>query len=640
MLSIDVETKCGVGCESACEHALDPKRNAITVIGVAWREGSEIKSNVFRDVAAFNAWLPSDAQYLGFNFKFDFHTLKNAGANLDLLNWAHDASLMASVYTRKVDQQFIEDYETRRKELNALLPKGKGHRHTSGSSLKILAPYFLKVEPFWETPDNHDNDEYVTKDAVYTLRLYEYFLHVMDQEGSLDFYTNKLIKWVRLLVLMEERGIKLDLDALTKAEAASIEKAEEAKRTLDFLWRGAYRAYQQEQVNQIRQKYQEMSSQAQAKIKDPTPEKLKKIDDRYNKLFEKAAQVIEPSINLDSPSQMKWLLKDHFNLSLTDFNEEESTGKPVLKRLAGEGRQDIKTLLEYREQRKLGTAFFPSYREMAVDGVLHCSFNPTATRTGRLSSSGPNLQQVPKGLHNLFIARDGYKLIVKDQAAIEPRLIAFMSEDPMLFSILEKGLDFHGYNTRIFFDLDCQVADVKKLYPLEREVGKEVGLAILYGAGAIRLQESAQKRGFIWSETECRDKVKKFREEYQGVVEFQRKLNLQLEAGAVPNLFGRPVYVEDPRDIHMKGLNSLIQGSASDLVLNSAYLAQKEFYEKGIDAHILLLVHDEIVLEAADEDVEQAEAIIDRCMTNYPLDIKWGRITLKTEGKTGRAWEK
>lgn len=642
LVSLDVETKCDQGCTEACEHALDPNRNAVTIIGASWLDQYKEQTAVFRSIEELNKFLAHlrNPDLLGFNFKFDFRTLLSKGANIQLDQWKHDASLMASVYTRKVDPDYVAAYEAQRVLLNKNLPKGKGHRRTSGGSLKILAPYFLGVEPFWEATTDHNNEEYVTKDAVYTYRLFSFLQQKMVEEGSYTFYSSRFMDWVKLLVKMEQRGVKIDFDLMERQEVKAALGAEDAKNTLDFLWKDAYKAFNHLEIDKLKSEYKEMADKAYERSKDKSDIAKTRINGRYNKLFEKAALSVAQSLNLDSPVQLKWLLKEYLKLDVTDFHDEESTGKPVLKKLANEGREDIKALLDYREQRKLLTAFFPSYKEMAYDGAIHCSFNAASTRTGRLSSSSPNLQQVPRGLHGLFIARPGYKFIIRDQAAIEPRLIAHASDDPVLFTLLEKGVDFHGHNTKIFFGLPEEVNEIKSKYPLQREVGKEVGLAILYGAGAMRLQESAQKRGFIWTQEECREKVKRFREEYEAVGAFQKQLNLTLEGGPVTNLFGRPFRIEDPSDIHMKGFNTLIQGSASDLVLNSAYKAQAEYDRLGLDAHIVLLVHDEIVVEAAEKDIDSATSILDHCMTNYPLDTKWGRIRLKVEGKVSDRWEK
>lgn len=640
LYSLDIETACNVeGCtDSACSHALDPYRNKITVIGVY---ASELQAQVFRNLSEFKAWdeLHQPA-YVGFNLKFDLSVLAAHGVTIPLDRWADDALLMATAFTQKIPLDYLDAYEARRRELNTLLPKGKGHRKASFHSLKTLAPYFLGVEPFWEATLDHDNDEYVLKDAEYTYRLWELFTQELQKEGSYKFYKEKLFEWTKLLYKMEQRGIEVDLELIRKLQVQSNVRAEEIKQQLDNAWYPAYAAYFEKQKEEVVWEYTEKLGLAVAKLKEPNPEKNKKLQERYEAMANRAIEKIPREMNLDSPAQLKWLLQTYFKLDITDFHDDESTGKPVLKRLAAD-RDDIKLFLEYRAQRKLATAFYPSYLDMQVDGVIHAKFNPFIARTGRLSSSYPNLQQVPKDVHAIFKARKGYVLITKDQAAIEPRLIAYATEDKTLFDIFDHDEDFHGHNTKIFFGLEEEINSIKKNYPLEREVGKEVGLAILYGAGGMRFQESCQKRGFNFGLNECKAMVKEFRAAYPDVIEFKESLDSMLKRGEiVHNLFGRPFRIPDVEDVHMQGFNTLIQGSASDLVLNSAWRMQAAFEAAGIDAHVLLLVHDEIVVEAREEDAEMVATIMDEAMTDYKLETRWGRVELKTEGKTSTRWEK
>src|SRR5690606_17483037 len=103
-------------------------------------------------------------------------------------------------------------------------------------------------------------------------------------------------------------------------------------------------------------------------------------------------------INYSSPQQMSWLLKDYLKLDITDPQGEESTSKAVLNKLAATGREDIRAYLDWREADKVLTMYLPTYRELQVEGIIHPSFNLTGTRTGRTSSSAPNLQQVPPKL--------------------------------------------------------------------------------------------------------------------------------------------------------------------------------------------------------------------------------------------------
>lgn len=640
LYSLDIETACNVnGCEEVeCGHALDPHRNKITVLAI-YKEDDQ---TIFRNLKLFRKWLENnpDAKFVGHNLKFDLKVLNAHGVPIMEDRWEHDTSLMATVFTTKIPKYWLEEYENRRRELNKSLPKGKGHRKASFHSLKTLAPFFLGVEPFWEATLDHDNDEYVLKDAKYTYHLYEFLHQKLEEEGSYSFYKEKLLPWTKLLLEMEMTGIEIDLDQIKQMQERSLERAAEIKKKLDEEWAEAYKAYRQIKIDELSKEYEEKFLTAKYKLTAPSEERLKSLENKYAGMLDRAVSKLPLEMNLDSPVQLKWLLQDYLKLDITDFHDNESTGKPVLKKLA-DGRESISLFLEYRAERKLATAFFPSYLDMQHNGKIHCNFNPFVARTGRLSSSSPNLQQVPGSLHKIFKARDGFKLITKDESAIEPRLIAYASECPVLYKILSQGLDFHGYNAKIFFDLKCDVNDVKKLFPKEREVGKEVGLAILYGAGKYRLQESAQKRGFIWEINECEKKVQAFKKAYMRVYQYKYELDEALKAGICAyNMFGRPFTIPDPQDVHMQGLNTLIQGSASDLVLNSAYRMQKAFKERGIKAHVLLLVHDEIVVEAEESRAEEVAELMNECMTDYKLNTKLGFIKLATEGKISDRWEK
>lgn len=640
-LSLDIETACNVSeCQSkACEHALHPRTNRITIIGVDWAGGSA----TFRTVQALNDFLVSLPQFTlgGFNLKWDLRTLAYHGMDIPLHLWTDDALLMATTSINKVPEQYVEWYDEQRKERNKLLPRGTSHRATKGHSLKILAPYYLGVEPFWEDPTNHDSEEYVLKDAHYTRLLIELFEKKLPEETlyGYAFYKDKLMPWTKLLARMERKGIALDLNLVRDEQKVSEANAAAARVKLDEMWAPAYAAYRNGLRDELADDYDVMLQTAIDKLKEPTVEKRAALTKRYLGLAEKAATKLPMVMNIDSPAQIKWLLQTYKGLDISDGEGDDSTGKAILERLVSEGQKDIEQLLIYREERKLATAFYPSYLSMQEDGIIHCSFSPFIARTGRLSSSDPNLQQVPGHLHRIFAARPGCKLITKDESAVEPRLLAYYSECPVLCGLLATGTDFHGYNTKIFFGLTCDVVDVKRLYPKEREVGKEVGLAIMYGAGKYRLQESALKRGFRWTIEECAAKVAAFKAAYPGVFAFKRSYENHLLETKGKNLFGRPFHI-GVEDLHMKGVNTLIQGSASDLVWNSAYEMQRQFDEQGLDAHVLLLVHDEIVVECPDLHVSTVEGIMDKVMTDYPLVTQHGPVHLKVEGKTSTCWEK
>jgi DNA polymerase I-like protein with 3'-5' exonuclease and polymerase domains len=644
LVSLDIETACDVaGCDrKGCAHALDSFRNRISVIGLYYVSNGVPERHTFRDLPSLRRHLESLGKYhlVGHNLKFDLRVLAAKGCDLSA-NWADDTLLMAATLTEKISPEWMEWYERERKRHNELLPRGHSHRQGSPHSLKCLAPFFLGVEPFWEDPTNHDNDVYVLKDVEYTFRLAAVFEAKLKDEGVYEFYKTKLLPWTRMLLEMEQKGITLDMQALDFSEVIAQEEAIKAKAKLDQLWASAYYSHRKEQEIALLESYTQKEQQAVSKLKNPTYEKAKATRLRYLALYEKAVEKLPATLNLDSPAQLSWLLRDHFKLDITDFHGEEGTGKPILQKLA-EKREDLKLFLEYRKQKKLTTAFFPSYREMQWEGRLHCSFNPTGTRTGRLSSSTPNLQQVPAHLHRLFRARPGHKLATYDMSAIEPRLIAYYTHDLRLIDIVNSGEDFHGNNARIFFGLDCETKDIKERYPNERKMAKEVGLSLFYGAGSGRLEETSQKYGFMWNSRRCRDILKRFKEEYEGVYAFRDGvLNPLLSAGhTVTNLLGRQYRIDDPTDVHLQGLNTLIQSSASDLVINSAHRITERLKVAGIPGSVLLLVHDEIVTEVPEDCVGQSVILITDAMTSYHLPTPLGPIRLEVEGKVADSWEK
>jgi len=637
LISLDVETECNMDtCEDKhCKHPLDPYRNKITIIGVYYKENNEYKTATFTKVDDLKYFLNTfkSIELIGHNLKFDLHTLYVHG--LDLINyWSHDTQIMAHVLIEKIPEDYSINYELKRIEKNKLLPKGYNHRKTGNHSLKILAPFFLKIDPFWEDPTNHNNEEYVLKDCEYTYKLYELFYSKLQKENGYKFYFTKLIEWAKVLLSSEIKGIKIDLKELIKERTNTKDITIGLKTQIDTLWKEAYKTYKDIKLKEIETKYEQKKQIRIEKAKDKN-----KTVERYKKLEDKAKSKIK-DFNLDSSTQLNWLLKDYFKLNIKGFLGKESTGREVLEKLASYNKEDIKLFLEYRKNKKLCTSFFPSYLDLQVEGIIHCSFNPTGTRTGRLSSSYPNLQQVPANLHKLFISKIGYKLAAFDMESIEPIIIAYFTNDPILFMLIKDNINFHTYNTKIFFNLKEPLNKIKDLYPRERKLAKEIGLALFYGAGIRRIKQSAQKHGFMWSFANCKEKHELFKKEYQQVFNYKRKLDEIFLYKSVTNLLGRPIYFYNKEEIYMKGFNTLIQSSASDLVLDSAYKITKEFKDRNIKGNVLLLVHDELVVEIPEEKEREAIEIIKEQMTDFKLITPQGAIALKVEGKASTNWSK
>jgi DNA polymerase I-like protein with 3'-5' exonuclease and polymerase domains len=637
-LSIDLETACRRECAEACKCALVPHLARITLIGVTSKSGV---ARTFRTVAEFAAFIESlDGNYTitGQNFAFDYRMLDAHGLTLPLEKYQFDTQIAGAISLTKVPDDYLEWYRTERERLNKSRPAGHKHRVGTPYSLKVMAPYFLKVEPFWE-PENHDDEAYNLKDCYYTDGLTDFFTERLKAEGLWDFYTKYQMPWARQLLKMSIRGVNLDMDGLARAEQESLAKSVALKAQLDEMWAEAYKEFGERRVNGVLTRYQEMCAKAVAKLKDKTPENVKRTTNRYHGLARAAMLKVETDPNLASPDQLAWILRDYFGLDITDWEDEESTAKAVLQKLIREGRKDIEVFLAWRQEYKLLTGFYPTLRELQRGGKLHTSFNPTGARTGRISSSMPNMQQCPPHVRALIVAPPGKELAVFDMSAVEPRIIAYYSDDKTLFDLIQAGHSFHDYNAKVFFNLTCPIEDVKAKHKRERMVSKTGGLGILYGSGAKRLQNIGITQGFDWALAQCKAMIETLRNAYPGVKLFKKALDEKAKYAPITGYFGQKYAYPDHEDIYMKAFNTVIQGSASQMVVDAAMRIDQAFEASDIDGGVLLAVHDELVVEIP-EGSEAAVSIIKQCMTSYPLRTPWGNVRLEVEGKTGKRWEK
>lgn len=620
LIALDIETAAKEGMPK--DQALDPHRNIITKIAVYAPDKSlvvnsieEIPNLIGRDIVTHGG-------------KFDFKTLISKGALFTSDNLVHDTLAMAAVFPHKIPDSYLAQYEERRVIINKELGSTV-HRNAGKHSLKTLAPYFLGVDPFWEVAD-HANDEYALKDAEYTYRLAHFFATEMEPEHW-EFYL-KLQSWNRMLLEAELRGVMLDMDVLASHEEQAKKNQEEAFSTLQTEWASHFKAYKEMNAVILEREYSEKCEKALTKLKNPTAEKAESTSKRYLKLLMQAQEKLE-DFNLGSPTQLKWLFKERLGVDITTFSgDEESTGKAVLERLAGEGVEGVTTFLKWRKNQKLTTAFFPTYREMLYKGRIHTNYRVEGTRTGRLSSSDPNLQQISKDILDIVRATPEHKLVYRDVSAIEPRLIAYETEDRELCKIFLDGSDFHSFNVRSMLGIQEEDSVIKTQYKKERDLLKEVGLALMYGAGPRRIQECAAKRGFKWSFGDCKKKYQNFAYTYQTVWEYKEALEQSIQNGdIVTNVLGRPLSYDVDR-LHMQSLNTKIQSGGSDILLESVHRAIQMAEDRGLSFHPILFIHDSVTVETLDKDAKAVYDLIGEAISSWELQTIWGRIPLLSEG--------
>ncbi len=635
--ALDIETTCAIEtCNKGadCEHALFPNTSKITWIAIY----NGIVGHTFTDSEHFINLLRSEPfqryRFFGHGFDFDCKQLKYRYPQLDIDRfWTHDTQYMAHIYAEKVPPDWLEAYSEERVKRNKTAGKSI-HRNAKGLSLKTLAPYFLQVDPFWEV-EGHNEEQYVLKDVTYSYQLFEHLLSNMTDD-ELNFYASYAMPWAKMLFNAEYRGIKLNQTRLQELQADLEAKESAFKTELDTAWSVAHKKWREIKEKELIGRYEKMAEAAIYK----NPDRQDQIIERYTKLANTSAAKLPDRINYDSDTQMAWLLRDYLGLDIRNYVGKESTGKSVLVSLDRQGHKSVGIYNQWRKAQKLLTAFLPSYRAFSAhDGNIHCDFNMTGTKTGRLSSSNPNLQQVSKILKPLFVARPGYKFLGHDQAAIEARLIAWYSEDPELFTMISKGQSVHDVNAKTFFNLQCSVEAVKHEFSRERQAAKKVGFTLFYGAGWNRIKEAFLECGFVITDAEAKQMHKRFKEFYWRSFEFHREVTERFENGEVIlNAIGRPIVIQPWENPYMQGYNRLVQSSASDLLLHGVKEATAKWIKNGIDCHPLLFVHDFVLAEAKEEQAVEADVILVQELTKLELTTAQGTIKLEVDGGISDDW--
>jgi DNA polymerase-1 len=318
-----------------------------------------------------------------------------------------------------------------------------------------------------------------------------------------------------------------------------------------------------------------------------------------------------------------------------------STDVEVLEQLADMGHEVPKLLIEYREVSKLKSTYLdalPGYVNRTT-GRIHTSFNQAGAATGRLSSSDPNLQNIPvrtsrgEAIRRAFVAAPGNVLLTADYSQIELRLLAHLSGDPEFVAAFEAGGDIHRQTAAIIFAVpqDQVTADM-------RARAKTINFATIYGQGPFAL---ARQLGI--AQDEAREFIKQYFTRFAGVRAWlDRTVALARERGYVETIFGRRRYIPELRDRNFNvrafgertATNSPLQGSAADLIKVAMIRIAAALREERLACRLLLQVHDELVLEAPEAERGSAAALVKRHMESAAAL----RVPLVVSVGAGRNW--
>ena len=374
------------------------------------------------------------------------------------------------------------------------------------------------------------------------------------------------------------------------------------------------------------------------------------LEDIESKVYELA----EETFNLSSPKQLGEILFEKLNLDKKKSRKTKtgwSTDAVVLERLVDE-HEIIQHLIKHRTLSKLLSTYIDALPNLINEktGRVHTNFNQAATATGRLSSSNPNLQNIPvrtefsRRIRKAFLPEKNWKLLSADYSQIELRILAHLADEEILINAFHKNDDIHSLTARLIFEKEEISSD-------ERRVGKTINFGVIYGMG---IKKFARSTGV--STPEAKEFLIKYKERYSKIFKFlELQERLALSKGYVKTIFGRKrefkfdknglgrLLGKDPYEIDLQAArragmeaqslraaaNAPIQGSSADIIKIAMVQLNKKFIEMNVPAKMLLQVHDELLFEVEPDSLEITTKLVKKTMEdcvklNVPLLVDIG----------------
>ncbi|WP_067215597.1 DNA polymerase I [Marinomonas gallaica] len=517
-------------------------------------------------------WLEDDTQKkVGQHLKYDANVLNNYG--ITLRGIAFDTML----------ESYILNSTATRHDMDSLATKFLGHTTVSfediagkGAKQKTFNQIELEQAAF-----------YAAEDADITLRLHEAIMPKLEKEGDLISVLKDIeLPLVPVLAKMEQTGALIDPELL-HAQSAEIAS------------------------------------------------KLQEIEI-------KAHEAAGESFNLSSPKQLQVILFEKQGLPVIKKTPkgQPSTAEPILQELA-EQYELPRLIMEHRSLAKLKSTYTDKLPEMLQKtGRIHTSYHQAITATGRLSSTDPNLQNIPirttegRRIRQAFIAPEGYKLIAADYSQIELRIMAHLSQDKGLLDAFAHDQDVHKATAAEVFDTTADEVTSE-----QRRRAKAINFGLIYGMSAFGL---AKQLGI--GRPEAQKYVQRYFERYPGVRTYMDNTRESAkEKGYVETIFGRRLYLPEikAKNAMMRqaaertAINAPMQGSAADIIKRAMINMHDWLADTDLDVKMIMQVHDELIFEVAEKDLDAAqEKIVEIMQNSSQIDVP-----LLVEAGVGNNWD-
>ena len=513
-------------------------------------------------------------QKMGHNLKYDYILLARAGLKTHPLSFdSMIAEWVINPSSRNLGLKKLSWVRLNQsmKEIESLIGKGK--------SQITMAEVAIQ-----------DTARYAVEDAVMVLLLQPILEKELIRVGSLDLYNQIEMPLVSVIASMEMEGIGLDIQFL-----------------------------------------QDMSLQ---------------LEKELNKLEGEIQQAVGYEFNLNSPKQLSQALFSTLELPPPNRRSKTasgyySTAAEVLETLKDE--HVVPTwVLKYREFAKLKSTYVDALQGQVNPDTqrVHTSYNQTGSVTGRIASSNPNLQNIPirtelgRQVRKAFVATPGWSLIAVDYSQIELRVAAHMAADQAMLKAFREGQDIHSATAAAINDIS-----LNEVTEQQRRDAKATNFGLIYGMSAYGLTQSTNL-----TLAEAETFVETYFKRFPGIRDYLDKIKEQAkDKGYVETLLGRKRYFPRlastsnynlRRREEREAINAPIQGTAADIMKLAMISVAEKLEKSGLSARMLLQVHDELVLEAPEGEVDQTIELVQSSMENvYTLDIP-----LTTEAKYGENW--
>lgn len=363
------------------------------------------------------------------------------------------------------------------------------------------------------------------------------------------------------------------------------------------------------------------------------------IADIERRVYEEAGT----EFNINSPIQLGHILFEKLNypvIKKTKTTKSYSTSVEVLEELASHGFAVPQLILQHRELHKLkGTYIDALPLLVGKDGRVHTTFNQAVAATGRLSSSDPNLQNIPirtqtgREIRKAFIADEGSVLLSADYSQVELRILAHISRDESLIETFRRGADIHRATASKMFNIPEE-----ELTAEQRRAAKTINFGVLYGMSSFRLSNELGISG-----QQAKEWIEAYFARYPKIQEYlDRTLDEARSTGKVTTLFGRVRYIPEihNRSFTVRGnaermaTNAPIQGTAADILKMAMIALEDRLTAHGAGARMLLTVHDEIVIETPEPSAADVAGIVKETMEGvFPL-----AVPLAVDAHWGKSW--